>query len=266
MKKITIIICLILLTISLIGCASNNSTTTDSKTQTKSASSDNSYLKKIHEQYFIGSKKLFALYLEESNKIEAKKLSESASIVLEKKIINEKILPGINNNEGAIHQELMKNIEAQKKLESVKGNDKDKRKLESEMLILGYLDAYIKGQKAYYETIIRGYDNNNVPNEVIDTCIFGMIVGEYNYNKSYYKLVENKDYEVLTKKRFGKLNKGDSIEVVSIQLAMPGKLEGTELKGDRLVQTYVWHENSGANIKVKFIDNRMYSAEQSGLK
>ena len=91
MKKITIIICLILLSISLIGCASNNSTTTDSKTQTKSASSDNSYLKKIHEQYFIGSKKLFALYLEESNKIEAKKLSESASIVLEKKIINEKI-------------------------------------------------------------------------------------------------------------------------------------------------------------------------------
>lgn len=266
MKKIMIIFCLMLLTISILGCANSNGTNTENKTQTKSGS-NNSYLTKIHEQYFIGSKKLFHVYLEESNKIQDKKLSDNASMALEKKFINEKVFPEINKSIVEIHKEVIKNVEEQKRLESVSGKDKEKRKLESEMLILGLLEGFVRAQKIYYDTTIMAYDSSgSFPHEVIDMSMFAMVQSEYNYKKAYYKLVENKDYEILTKQRFEALEKGDSFEIVSTKLGMPGKLEGTQWQGSLAIQTYVWKENSGANIRIKFSENRMYSAEQSGLK
>lgn len=246
MKKLAIIFCLLLSAISILGCA-NLSDNKANQAPMKSTSVDTAYLKKIHEKYFIAIKRLDKIFSDEMKLIEAKKVSDREYDDLLIKAINEKILPEINKIANAIKQE--------------------KRATQEEMITLTHLSLFIEAEQKVYEAIIMSSERRGINfREILEPAFFESKVAEYYYKKSYYKFVENKDYQVLNKEKFDDLKKGDSFHEVSRKLAMPGKLEGTEMKGDRLVQTYVWHENSGANIKVKFIDNRMYSAEQSGLK
>lgn len=226
MKKLAIIFCLLLSAISILGCA-NLSDNKANQAPMKSTSVDTAYLKKIHEKYFIASKKSDGTLRSQEDRN------------LGFKLINDKIIPEGNRMINELKQEKRTNPE--------------------EMIILMLLTSYFEARQKACEAIVNSDDTS------LKQAVFEASGNEYYYNKSYYRLVENEDYQILTKERFNKLQKGYTYQEVSRKLAMPGKLEGTEMKGDRLVQTYVWHENSGANIKVKFIDNRMYSAEQSGL-